>query len=155
MTVVNIPIRHLDRDSFRPYGRIIEYPHKSKKGKVKNLWRIVWTENKPLGWRIAYLVLRDKSLRRLECHPYSDESFEPIKGQSVLIVTRQKNLNKLKGFVLDKPIVLRKNTWHGVITITSETEIKITENALVKCLYWPLKNKITKEHLCKSGSIPS
>jgi ureidoglycolate hydrolase len=149
---LQIPIVPLNRDSFRPYGRIIEYPNQEKKGKTKNLWRIVWKEDKPSGWRIAYLVVRDQSIRRLERHPQSDESFEPVKGKSVFLVSRQKNPKSIKGFVLNKPLVLKKNIWHGLITLSDETEIKITENLYVKCQFWPFEHKITKASLCRSGS---
>lgn len=148
---VKVSLRPLTTENFRPYGKLIGYPGKEKKGKVKNLWRIVHTENKPYGWRIAYLIVRDKSLRRLEHHPHSFETFEPVSGKSILFVSKKKDTASIIGFVLDKPILLNKNIWHGIITITDEAEIKLTENAKVKCVYWVLGFKLKKDLLWKSG----
>ena len=39
---------------------------------------------------------------------------------------------------LDRPVVLRKGVWHGIITLGKESEVKITENAHVRCVYWQL-----------------
>ena len=136
-------IHKLSAVSFRAYGRIIYYPQKNRKGTKRNLWRVVFKENERLGWRIAYLIVRDKAIKRLEKHPFSYESFEPVRGKSLLFVTRKKDLKTLKCFLLDQPIILNKGIWHGIVTLGWETEIKITENARVSCVYWPLKEKLT------------
>ena len=131
-------IQKITAENFRRYGRLIEYPKKHLKGKTRNLWRIVATEPKGFGWRIAYLIVRDKRIRRLEHHPYSLESFEPVTGKSLLYVAARQDNDSIECFVLDRPVILKKNIWHGIVTITSETEVKLTENAKVKCVYWPL-----------------
>lgn len=125
-------------ENFRPYGKIIGYPGKAAKGSRRNLWRIVHTETAAVGWRIAWLVLRDKTIGRLECHPRSDETFEPVKGCALLFVARQTNLESIRCFYLDQPVVVRKGIWHGLIALDAEAEIKITENVVVACRYWPL-----------------
>lgn len=132
-----------NRDNFRPYGKIIEYPNKEDKGVVRNLWRIVHTESGRTGWRVAYLVLRDKTIGRLECHPNSDETFEPIRGKALLFVARRREWDAVRCFQLDKPIIVRKGVWHGLVTRTAETEIKITENATVTCRYWKFGCRIS------------
>lgn len=133
--------RRITPASFRPYGKVIGYPGKGQKGTRRNLWRIILTEHAQTGWRIAYLVVRDKRIRRLEAHPGTYESFEPVRGRSLLFVTKHKE-GPVRCFLLDQPIILNKNIWHGVVTITPETEIKITENAKVACRYWPLKSPL-------------
>jgi ureidoglycolate hydrolase len=130
--------KNITPQSFKIYGKLIHYPKKSTKGSVRNLWRIVHSERARVGWRIAYLVLRDKSIGRLECHPYSDETFEPVCGKALLFVSRTKNMPNVQCFLLDRPIVLNKGIWHGLISIGQEAEIKITENKDVVCRYWPL-----------------
>ncbi len=122
--------------NFKRFGKIIEYPGLSKKSKRKNLFRIVLQDAKAPGWRIAYLVVRDKLIDRLEQHPGTFESFEPIKGKAVLYVAGQKNARKVESFLLDKPVILKKGIWHGIITKGKSAEVKITENAKVKCVYW-------------------
>lgn len=127
--------------NFRRYGKIIGYPNKESKGRIRNLWKIIHVESAKVGWRIAYLVLRDKTIGRLERHPQSDESFEPVRGKSLIFVATKDDLSDIQCFKLDKPLMIYKNIWHGVVTLTPETEIKITENANVICEYLPLKRR--------------
>ncbi len=129
-------IRNIEANNFKKYGWVIEYPDKSKEDKKKNLFRIVLKEPRGLGWRIAYLIVRDKVVDKLEQHPQSYESFEPVKGRSVLFVSESRDFKKIKSFYLDKPVILKKKIWHGIVSLTNETEVKITENAKVKCVYW-------------------
>ncbi len=131
-------IKKINSGNFKKFGWVIEYPDKGLENKKENLFRIVLKENKPQGWRIAYLVARDRAINRLERHPESFESFEPVSGKSLLYVASLKDTKKIECFLLDKPVILNKGIWHGVITLEKETEIKITENSRVKCVYWPL-----------------
>ncbi len=131
-------ITKINSKNFRKYGWVIEYSKKSLEDKKKNLFRIVVREKALLGWRIAYLIVRDKAIKKLEQHPESFESFEPVSGKSILYVSNRNDSKRIKGFFLDKPVILKKGVWHGVVTLDKETEIKITENAKVKCVYWPL-----------------
>ena len=131
-------IKKITAQNFRRYGRVIEYPNKHLKGNKKNLFRIVLTETHRFGWRIAYLVVRDKTILRLEQRPYSFESFEPIRGKSLLFVVGEKDVAGIECFSLDRPIILNKGVWHGIVTVTPECEVKLTENAKVKCVYWRL-----------------
>ena len=124
--------------NFREFGKIIEYPKPEKRGNKRNLWRIVHTEPCKAGWRIAYLVLRDKTIGQMGVHPTSDETFEPISGRALLFVSKDKNLANFKCFKLDKPLILRKGIWHNVLTLTPETHIKICENADVTQIVWKL-----------------
>jgi len=43
----------------------------------------------------------------------------------------------MKWFWLDKPVILRKGVWHGLICPEGQVEIKITENSRVaRGCYW-------------------
>ena len=132
--------------NFKRYGKIIEYPNKASKGRVKNLFRIVHCEAQKKGWRIAYLIVRDKAIGRLEKHPDSFESFEPIAGKSLLYVAADQNLDQIECFLLDRPVVLKRGIWHGIVTLDQETEFKLTENAQVKCVYWRLPHKLNSHN---------
>jgi len=123
--------------NFQPFGRVIEFPVKGLKNKKHNLFCIVLTESRPRGWRIAYLVVRDKTIHQLERHSDTYESFEPVSGKTVLYLARPKSPSKVESFILDKPVILDKGVWHGVITLGRESEIKITENARVKSDFFP------------------
>ncbi len=136
-------MQSLNKHNFRKYGTIIEYPDKAKKGPVRNLWRIVHAETARTGWRAAYLVLRDKTIKRLECHPDSDEAFVPVRGKALLFVTTEKDLGKIECFRIDKPFILNKGVWHGLISLTPETEIMIFENSQVACRYWDLGRRVS------------
>ncbi|MDD5680083.1 MAG: hypothetical protein PHI59_02450 [Candidatus Omnitrophica bacterium] len=130
-------VKKITGKNFKKYGWVIEYTGKRPKDKNANLFRIILRENKKIGWRIAYLVLRDKVISRLEQHPDSFESFEPVRGRSIIYLSASKT-SKIERFYLDRPVILKKGIWHGVITLTPEAEIKITENAEVKCIFRPL-----------------
>lgn len=125
--------------NFKSFGKIIHYPHWQEKGTRRNLWRIVHTEPAKVGWRIAYLVLRDKTIGQMGMHPTSDETFEPIKGKSLLFVSKDKHLANIQCFKLDKPLIVRKGIWHNVLSLSDETHIKICENANVTQKVWKLK----------------
>ncbi len=139
-------IKKITSSTFRRYGHVIEYPNKKTKNKRVNLFRIVLTEANIKGWRIAYLIVRDKAIKKLEQHPSSFESFEPIKGRSLLYVSPHRDQKTIECFYLDRPIILKKGIWHGVVTVSHESEMKLTENAKVECIYWPLGFKLGRPH---------
>ncbi|MCX5697586.1 MAG: hypothetical protein NTU54_06450 [Candidatus Omnitrophica bacterium] len=128
-------IKKITAENFKHYGRVIEYAGKPKSGR-HSLFRIIMREPRESGWRIAYLLVRDKAIRRLEQHLHTYESFEPVKGRALLYLSATKDLRKIECFLLDKPVVLYKGIWHGVVTLGRESEIKITENARVRSSYW-------------------
>jgi len=126
-------MKKINAGNFKPYGWVIEYPNKTKAVKSKNLFHIVLKEARKTGWRIAYLVVRDKVIEKLEQHPDSFESFEPVCGKTIIFVATPRSPGKIESFLLNRPVILKKGIWHAVITKGKESEIKITENAGVKC----------------------
>ena len=137
-------MRKINSSNFKRYGWVIEGSAKKSKDKEKSLFSIVLTEPIKAGWRIAHLLLRDKSVAYLERHIDSFESFEPIRGKTLIYVAGAKDLKKIMCFYLDKPVILKKGVWHNVITLDTQSEIKITENAKVKCDYWQLGCKVSR-----------
>jgi hypothetical protein len=130
--------KKINSESFRSFGRIIEYPKDRLKDGSGNLFYIVRKEKEPFGWRIAYLVVRDKALSRLEQHLLTFESFEPVKGRTLIYLARAKDPALIECFYLDRPVILNKGIWHGVVTKGRESEIKISENSSVRSAYWRL-----------------
>lgn len=116
--------------NFKKYGHVIQWQGKENK-KEKNQFRIVIRDSKANGWRIAYLIVREKKVDRLEQHPRSFESFEPLSGKAILYVSHPKSPTIIKSFILNKPIILHKGIWHGVVCSGKEAHIKITENSHV------------------------
>ncbi len=131
-------IEKIAREDFKRYGLIIEYPDKEREGRDKSLFCITLKVTEAAGWRIAYLILRDKSIGRLERHSDSFESFEPVSGETLIYVADKKDAAAIRCFRLDRPVILNKGVWHGVVTLGDESEIKITENAEVECGFWEL-----------------
>ena len=137
-------IKKITAKTFKKYGWVIEYPGKNSQSRSKNLFRIVLRDSKSPGWRVAYLVVRDKSIGRMEQHPGTYETFEPVTGRSLLYLASVRN-GPIACFRLDRPVILKKGTWHGIVTLAKEAEVKITENARVKSLYWRLPYRLNHQ----------
>jgi len=129
---------NIDAVNFRRYGLVIACPAKKAKDKKNSIFSILLSQPAAKGWRAAHLLLRDKTVDYLERHIDSFESFEPLKGKALLYVARTRDPEKIRCFYLDKPVILKKGIWHGVVTLGKEAEFKIFENAQVKCRYWQL-----------------
>jgi ureidoglycolate hydrolase len=128
-----LKIGRFTHKNIKPYGYIID----SKCAKPQpdgNGWGIL-LRSKSRGWRIAYLILRKKEIKRLESHPDTLETFEPVKGKAVIALAAQNSPSRFRLFYLDRPVVLKKGVWHGLYTISKETHIKIFENSKVRCVY--------------------
>jgi ureidoglycolate hydrolase len=143
-------IKRITPAAFKKYGRVIEYPASLPDRKGRNLFCIVVTEHGKVGWRIAYLVVRDRKVARLEQHPGTWESFEPVKGRSVLYLSTSRKASQIEAFLLDRPVVLKKRIWHAVACVGAESEIKITENARVECVYWDLGCELSPARVRRS-----
>ncbi|MBP7055591.1 MAG: hypothetical protein KBB52_01895 [Candidatus Omnitrophica bacterium] len=125
-------INRLTEDNIKPYGIIIG-PKPAKTQKDGNGWGILFRESSK-GWRVAYLILRSRAIKRLECHN-SPETFEPLKGDAIIALAKSASPESFKLFKLDKPILLKKYVWHAVFTVSKETHIKITENIKLSSKY--------------------
>lgn len=117
-------------EAFAPFGTVLEFPVKCREDFV-----IVDTEEKG-GWRVAVFRYQNKEIRRIENHPFSKESFEPLEGITVLLVAGHDTPDEYRAFVLDKPICLKKGIWHQVLTLTPEASVKITENREVESVFY-------------------
>lgn len=133
--------RRLTSQAMRPYGYIIDSSCVRYKGDTRNGFGIVLKERSG-GWRIAYLVVRERSIRRLESHPDTVETFEPVKGRAVIALARRGRPDAFELFFLDKPIAVKKGIWHDVASLSNSAEIKIFENIKVTERYHHLKDKI-------------
>ena len=134
-------IHVLTHGSIRPYGMIIDGACVDDKGK-KNSFGILMKERSK-GWRIGYLVVREKTMKRLENHPDSFETFEPVVGTPVMALSSNRYPEKIKLFLLDKPVVVKRGVWHAVVSHSGKSEIKIFENIEVEVEYHTLKESIT------------
>lgn len=97
-------------------------------------FQVIVNEPHAEGWRIAISRLTRSKIIKLGLHPNTRESFEPLKGTSVLLVARKETPQQLELFLLDKPVCIQRNIWHATAALSAEAYIKITENSLVESL---------------------
>ena len=126
-------IKKLTHKTIKPYGWIIGSKTIKDDGRGDKFE--VLLKERSAGWRIGYLILRSKKIIRLENHPDSLETFEPVTGKAVIMLAANKCPGKTQIFFLDKPVVLKKGVWHNVAAISGKCEIKIFENIEVKTEY--------------------
>lgn len=129
-------IKTLNPTAFKPYGQLIAFTDAKEDG-----WEIVVT-HKSAGWRVALLEFSRKAATRLEHHPNSKETFEPISGVALLIVAKHDSPEDYEVFLLDQPISINPGIWHEVISLSEMTQVKITENLDVTCVYRELPLEI-------------
>lgn len=123
-------------EDFSPYGTIITLPQNSEED-----WYIVDGDSQN-PWRIAVFRFRNKEIIQLECHRDSKESFEPLSGVTVLLVASPQAPHQWKAFVLDKSVCLKKGVWHQVLSLTSDAQVKITENNEVSTEFYNLEKTV-------------
>lgn len=129
-------ILSVTRERFGQYGEVIEFKAESEED-----FYIVERET-DAPWRLAVFRYRNRSIKKLEAHPTSKESFEPLAGITVLVVAKAECPDEYEAFILDKPICLKKGIWHQVLTLTDEAQVKITENLEVETIFYELKKEI-------------
>lgn len=128
-------IKSITKEAFEPFGTVIEFPSECK----DNFYIVATEEKQP--WRVAVFRYNNKGIRVIEHHPTSKESFEPLKGVTVLLVAQNETPEKYEAFVLDKPVCLKKGIWHQVLALTPEAEVKITENLEVESVFYEFKEE--------------
>lgn len=130
-------VKKLTHNNIKPYGWIIDREFIEDNGRGDKF--DVLLKEKSAGWRIGYLILRKKSFEKLESHPDSLETFEPVKGKTMIVFAANKRPDKVEAFLLDKPVVIKKGVWHDVAAISEECEVKIFENIEVETRYYHIK----------------
>lgn len=130
-------IETIDRQGFAPYGTLLEFTE------VQPATRFEILVSEPdAPWRLALFRVIDQECGRLECHPASMESFEPVRGTGVLLVAPPQAPQEWRAFLLDRPVCLHKGVWHAMLTFSEETVVKITENLTVGSEFFEFKHPI-------------
>lgn len=129
-------LQYVQRETFLPYGEVLEFP-----AGIEETFCIITTEEKE-PWRLAVFRHTNKEIQRMECHPTSRESFEPLHGLTVLVVATHENPEEYEAFILDKPVCLKKGIWHQVLALTEEAQVKIVENLEVQSEFYDLEKAI-------------
>lgn len=130
-------VESITREAFAPFGSVIEFSPD-----FDGIYEIVETEEaKP--WILAVFRYTNQTIQRIENHPTSMETFEPLSGVTVLIVAEHDTPEEYQAFVLDKPVCLKKGVWHQVLSLTPESSVKITENKDVYSEFYDLPEEIS------------
>jgi ureidoglycolate hydrolase len=119
-------IKIITRESFSPYGYVIEHDAGNKEN-----FQVILSESGQVGWRIAVSKVVDKSLKKIARHPTTMESFEPVSGVTMIVVAPPADPENYEVFLLDKPVCVYKNTWHATICLSDYSIVKICENNTV------------------------
>lgn len=122
-------------ENFGDYGTVLDFS--GPRG-----WEIAVREESP-GWRIALLEFGTGPAHRLECHPCSRESFEPLQGTGILLAALPEAPEKFRAFLLDRPVCLYRGVWHQVLALAGKASVKITENLEVESEYWELPQPVS------------
>ncbi len=130
-------LQSIQRESFDRYGKVLEFTPG-----FDDQFEIVITEDKE-PWRLAVFRYKNKEISRMECHPTSLESFEPLSGLTVLVVAEHDKPDEYEAFILDKPVCLYKGVWHQVLALTDEAQVKIAENLDVSSKFYDLEKPIS------------
>lgn len=129
-------LQSIHRENFEKYGKVLEFTETCAEP-----FEIIITEEKE-PWRLAVYRYTDKTVKRMECHPYSLESFEPLNGLTVLVVAEHDKPEQYEAFILDKPVCLYKGIWHQVLSLTDEAQVKIAENLEVTSMFFDFEKEI-------------
>ncbi len=131
------PIKNISFDSFLKFGRVLDFNPDDN-----TAFQVIIKESES-PWRIGMLRVTEKECGELESHPYSMETFEPVSGSTLLIVSLTDNVNDSEIFFLDKPVCLNKGVWHGIVALSETAVVKITENLEVETVYKTLPKQIS------------
>jgi ureidoglycolate hydrolase len=126
-----LPIKTIDRDSFNPYGVVLEHVEQEE-----GYEPLVTVQSR--GWIWAVLTFRRKVIARIECHPTSKESFEPVFGTTIIVVAPPDAPDEIEAFLLDQSAMLHEGVWHEVLALSDAARVKITENNDVTSEYHDL-----------------
>ena len=128
-------IKNITEETFTKYGVICEHKDPSKEYEP-----LVIVNSK--GWIWAVLTFKHKKIEKIECHPTSKESFEPVFGTTIIVLAPPENPDQTEAFLLDKPVMLHEGVWHNVFTLSESSRVKITENNDVTCVYHDLSSPV-------------
>ncbi|KLU60695.1 ureidoglycolate lyase [Peptococcaceae bacterium CEB3] len=128
-----LKINYLSQERFAKYGRIFEFTDSDD-----SYFQIQSDQAKAIGWRLALMKVSGRTFDKVNCHPNSVESFDPLRGTVVLIVAEPERPDDIEAFLLDKPVCLNKSVWHNVISLSQEAIVKIVENTYIESISYEL-----------------
>jgi ureidoglycolate hydrolase len=116
-----LSIKTINAENFGRYGVVLEHVDQEE-----GYEPLVTVQSR--GWIWAVLTFRLKSIPRIERHPTSKESFEPVFGTTIIVVAPPEDPEAIEAFLLD----------HEVMALSDVARVKITENNDVTSEYHDL-----------------
>ena len=138
----SLEVKTINKHNFGKYGVILEHVNQ-----VEGYEPLIKVDSK--GWIWAILTLRSRSIKRLERHPTSKESFEPVSGVGVIALASPEAQDNVELFLLDRAVVLNESIWHEVMSLSDVCIVKITENNDVTDEYRDLGYMINTALVCE------
>jgi ureidoglycolate hydrolase len=126
-----LSIKTINAENFGRYGVVLEHVDQEE-----GYEPLVTVQSR--GWIWAVLTFRLKSIPRIERHPTSKESFEPVFGTTIIVVAPPEDPEAIEAFLLDQAVMLHEGVWHEVMALSDVARVKITENNDVTSEYHDL-----------------
>ncbi|MFD1861509.1 ureidoglycolate lyase [Planococcus chinensis] len=127
------PIKRITVENFSKYGGVL-----GEGGETG--FKVFFDEDEKVGWRLAVSTFENTTIKKLARHPNTVESFSPLQGVSVFCVADSEVPGEVDAFLLDRPIYIRKNIWHGTMALTEQAVLSICENSYVESEEYELEN---------------
>ena len=137
----SLEVKTVDKNSFSKYGVVLEHLNR-----VDGYEPLVKVESR--GWIWAIMTFNNRAIERVEQHPTSRESFEPVFGTAMILVAPADLPDNLELFLLDKAVVLHPGIWHQVMSLSEVSGVKITENSDVTTQYYELGQSVVAALVC-------
>lgn len=158
---MGLDVMPIEQERFRPFGRVLEpLPGERPRAAPAGVCEFfVLTEESGEGWRIGFLRHVARTVDRLERHPNTKEAFIPLSGQAVLILATDPTGDDdaeggIAAFRLDKPVILDRGVWHGVVSLSPRSDILIAESGVVADEFHDLRRPIDERELCLGAGPP-
>jgi len=118
-------------EAFAPYGTVIEHRGKERRFPVEGVFEAEATVTTSRVWvtRATDAGAWPIVIRQMERHPYSAQTFIPLRGQPYLVAVcpaqadGMPDASRLEAFVANphQGVIYRKNTWHHGLTVLGES----------------------------------
>ncbi|PSL40726.1 ureidoglycolate hydrolase [Planomicrobium soli] len=128
------PIKRISAETFSKYGGVL-----GEQGAAAG-FEVFFDEDEKVGWRLAVSTFENTTIEKLARHPNTVESFSPLQGISLLCVSNSEVPEEVAAFLLDRPIFLHKNIWHGTLALSEQAVLSICENSYVESEEYELEN---------------
>jgi hypothetical protein len=137
----SLEVKTVGKSNFSKYGVILEHVNQ-----IDGYEPLVKVDSR--GWIWAILTFNNRTIERIEHHPASKESFEPVFGTAMILVAPAGHPDNVELFLLDKAVMLHEGIWHQVMSLSEVSRVKITENSDVTAEYYELGYSVAAALVC-------